>query len=113
MVRLIPPGSLSSYADLSALASELGYPCTARRVARALSVYGSDVPWWRVVQASGTIADQVIAEAAPLLRAEGVPVRGKRVPLAQMRWSPEPLALRAEVSDSAMGSQVGSPSHMG
>jgi methylated-DNA-protein-cysteine methyltransferase related protein len=101
MVRMIPPGKLASYADLSALAAELGYPCTARRVARTLSLYGSDVQWWRVVQSAGTVADQVYAAAVPRLEADGVQVQGRRVPLELMRWDPEPTALRQHVMQSA------------
>lgn len=97
MVRLIPAGKLASYADLSALATEMGYPCTARRVARTMSLYGSEVQWWRVVQSAGTVADQVYAEAVPRLQADGVQVRGRRVPLELMRWNPEPAALRRQV----------------
>lgn len=97
MVRLIPSGNLASYADLSALASHLGYPCTARRVARTLSLFGSDVPWWRVVQSSGTVADHVLDPAVNLLRDDGVPVQGRRVPLDEVRWSPDPHELRIRV----------------
>lgn len=97
MVRLIPPGKLASYADLSSLAAEMGYPCTPRRVARTLSLYGSDVPWWRVVQSAGTVADQVYAQAVPQLEADGVEVRGKRVPLEVMRWTPDPAVLRQRI----------------
>lgn len=103
MVRLIPPGSLASYADLSALATTVGYPCTARRVARTLSLFGSDVPWWRVVQSSGTVADQVLAPAVALLRTEGVDVQGRRVPLNDMRWCPDLQEIRARFADVTDG----------
>jgi alkylated DNA nucleotide flippase Atl1 len=106
IVRLIPAGNLASYADLSGLATLLGYPCTARRVARTLALYGSEVPWWRVVQSSGTVADQVYPEASQLLRAEGIPVRGKRVPLQQLRWVPEPVLLRRQVTALAGAAEV-------
>lgn len=109
MVGMIPPGSLASYADLSVLAAELGYPCTPRRVARALSQYGSDVPWWRVVQSAGAVADQVYGAAAPLLKAEGVPLRGRRVPLERLRWSPEPVVLRQRVMALAKDPQATPP----
>lgn len=98
MVRLIPRGRLASYSDLSALAGELGYPCTARRVARTLSMFGADTPWWRVVQAGGTIADQVRDEALILLQEDGLAVTGRRVPLNQVRWNPDLQYLRAELA---------------
>ncbi len=103
MVRLIPPGSLASYSDLSTLAAAFGYPCTPRRAARALSLFGSDVPWWRVVQSGGSLAEQVASDAAPLLAAEGIPISGKRVPLQRMRWCPQPEQLRAQLTAAAMG----------
>lgn len=109
MVRLIPPGRLSSYSDLSELATALGYPCTPRRAARALSLFGSDVPWWRVVQAGGEVADQVAVAAVPLLAAEGVPVTGKRVPLAHKRWCPQPEVLRERISAAATDPEATSP----
>lgn len=98
MVRLIPPGNLTSYSDLSVLAAELGFPCTARRVAQTLSRFGSAVPWWRVVQAGGTIAEQILEPALPQLAAEGVPVTGRRVPLEQVRWTPDLATLRSQLS---------------
>lgn len=103
VVRLIPRGSLVSYADLSSLAGELGYPCTARRVARTLSLYGSEVPWWRVVQSGGTLADPVRSHAQVRLREEGVLVTGRRVPLNQHRWDPDPAALREALGSAASG----------
>lgn len=101
MVKLIPPGSLTSYSDLSILAAALGYPCTPRRAARTMSLFGAGVPWWRVVQAGGTVADQVAVKAAPLLAADGVPVNGKRVPLERRRWSPRPEELRDRLTAAA------------
>ncbi len=97
MVRMIPPGNLASYADLSRLATALGYPCTARRVARTLTSFGSDVPWWRVVQSAGTLAAQVAAPARERLTAEGVAVEGRRVPLEQIRWTVDADDLRPEL----------------
>lgn len=101
MVRMIPPGNLATYADLSGLAAELGYPCTPRRVARALSEFGGAVPWWRVVQSGGTIADQVLQPAVELLQADGVPVAGRRVPLHEVRWSPDVQTLRSQFDPPA------------
>ena len=90
LVRLIPAGSLATYGDMAAMAEELGFPCTARRAASTLRRFGSGVPWWRVVQSSGTVAQSVLAQAAPLLSAEGITVVGRRVPLGQRRWRPAP-----------------------
>ena len=90
LVRLIPAGSLATYGDMAAMAEELGFPCTARRAASTLRRFGSGVPWWRVVQSSGTVAESVLAQATALLSAEGITVVGRRVPLGQRRWRPAP-----------------------
>lgn len=97
LVALIPAGSLVSYADLARLATELGFSCTARRAARSLSMYGAEVPWWRVVQSSGTVADAVLATATPLLSRDGLRLSGRRVPLAEVRWCPDVEVLRSLV----------------
>ena len=59
VVAAIPAGRLVSYADVAEIASQAGYACGPRRVARALSDHGDQVPWWRVVQAAGTLAEPV------------------------------------------------------
>lgn len=103
LVRLIPRGSLASYADIAALSDELGFPCTARRAARAMARFGSDVPWWRVVQSTGTVAESVLARAVPLLAADGITVVGRRVPLGQRRWHPCPEDLSPVASGHPTG----------
>lgn len=59
---------------------------TARTVGTVMSRYGHEVPWWRVVQASGRPAEPKVAEALERLRGEGCPVVGERVDLARARW---------------------------
>ncbi len=88
VVAAIPAGRLVSYADVAEIASEAGYPCGPRRAARALSDHGDQVPWWRVVQAAGTLAEPVRHRASALLAAEGVRVDGRRVGLEERRWRP-------------------------
>lgn len=89
VVAEIPPGRLASYGDVAAVVARLGTPCTARQVARALRRYGGDVPWWRVVQAAGTVADEVLPQARSLLAQEEVVLNGNRVPLQALRWTPD------------------------
>lgn len=48
-----------------------------------MATRGSEVPWWRVVGASGAPAAQVADRALPLLKAEETPLRGRRVDLDQ------------------------------
>jgi alkylated DNA nucleotide flippase Atl1 len=57
-----------------------------RRVARALSMGGGAVPWWRVLRADGTVADPVRVRQLELLAGEGVPMRDGRVDLAAVAW---------------------------
>jgi alkylated DNA nucleotide flippase Atl1 len=99
VVRQIPAGSLASYGDVAQVVSHLDQPCTARQVARALAAFGSGVPWWRVVQASGTVAPDVLPEARTRLVNEGVVVNGRRVPLSALRWQPDVTALRRRLVD--------------
>ena len=59
---------------------------TGRTVGTVMSKHGQEVPWWRVVQASGRPAEPLVQEALRLLVGEGCPVRGDRVVLAVARW---------------------------
>ena len=103
IVKSIPRGRLVSYGDIAAMLSQMDVPCTPRQVASTLSRYGGAVPWWRVVQAAGSLAAQVAEDATRHLRAEGVEVRGRRVPLSALRWQPDVEALQAEVLDKPDG----------
>lgn len=75
VVKAIPRGQVSSY---SQVAQRAGAPGAARRVATALKRL-TGVPWWRVVQAGGTLAPEVAPEQARRLRGEGVEIRGRRI----------------------------------
>lgn len=55
---------------------------SARTVGMVMAQHGREVPWQRVVRASGEPFDGGLE----LLMAEGCPVRGDRVLLAQCRW---------------------------
>lgn len=50
VVELVPRGSVVTYGDVAGLAGT-----SARRVGAVMSAYGSGVPWWRVVNASGEL----------------------------------------------------------
>lgn len=91
-VRGVPAGGVVTYGQV---ALELGSPAAARAVGYALHFLpgDSDVPWWRVVNASGGISLQGRGEAAEvqrrLLEAEGVEFgRGDTIDLRQYRWIP-------------------------
>ncbi|HUP21134.1 MAG TPA: MGMT family protein [Gemmatimonadota bacterium] len=77
-VRRIPPGTVTTYGHVAALA---GNPRAARTVGWALHALpdGTDVPWQRVVNARGGISISKIGLPAELqralLEAEGVEFR--------------------------------------
>lgn len=86
LVDRIPPGRVMAYGDIAEWL-EQGSP---RLVARVMSTYGEEVPWWRVLRADGTCAPEVIDRQAPLLDDEGVAwkVRAHRVDMTTARWDP-------------------------
>ena len=75
-VRAIPEGFVSTYGDVSP-----GAPRFAGTV--LFQADDPDLPWWRVVRADGSLAKGDRQRA--LLRAEGVPFRGERVDMAEVR----------------------------
>lgn len=87
-VAAIPPGMVMTYGDVAAA---LGTRA-ARAVGTVMARYGSDVPWWRVVRASGHAAidheeralEHFTAEGTPLVHSPG----GYRVALARARYQP-------------------------
>jgi methylated-DNA-protein-cysteine methyltransferase related protein len=76
VVRSVPTGTLLTYGEVAA---EAGRPGAARAVGRILSEHGVDLPWWRIVPASGRLAPHLARRQADALRAEGVAVEGGRV----------------------------------
>ncbi len=82
VVDAIPPGRVLTYGDVA----ELLGSGAARAVGAVLARHGSEVPWHRVVLATGAPAPGHVDEAIRLLRAEAVPVRGTRVDLTAARW---------------------------
>ncbi|PSJ37503.1 cysteine methyltransferase [Zobellella taiwanensis] len=95
VIRLIPPGKVASYGQLADLA---GLPGRARLVGRVLATADSrDLPWHRVVSASGAPGLPANSEAAReqcrRLREEGVAWRGKRVDMKKHQWRPDLAAM--------------------
>ncbi len=75
VVRALPPGDVTTYGEVAAAA---GYPGAARAVGNVLRTV-PDLPWWRVVSASGSLVPGHERRHARLLRSEGVVVEGGRV----------------------------------
>lgn len=84
LVAAIPPGRVSTYGDIAAMAGA----STPRLVGRVLSEDGQDVPWHRVLRANGTPAPHLVHRQLELLRAEGVLADGHKINLRTYRWRP-------------------------
>ena len=88
----IPRGNVASYGQIAEIA---GIPRGARQVGYALRTLpkGHDVPWHRVLQASGRIAfdsdSRQFAEQRKRLEREGVSVISGRVDMSRYRWQPD------------------------
>jgi len=82
VVDRIPRGKVMTYGDVAEMLGR-GSP---RTVGTVLTNHGREVPWQRVVQASGRPAAPYLQEALALLVGEGCPVTGERVDLAVARW---------------------------
>ena len=87
LVRRIPRGRVATYGQLAGL---LGRPRAARAVGRAMHGCPRDVPWHRVVNASGGISRRARMESMVtqhlLLVREGVALHGGRVVLTRHLW---------------------------
>ncbi|MEU5398479.1 MGMT family protein [Streptomyces sp. NPDC005963] len=91
VVDLIPPGRVMTYGDVAEWLEEGG----PRQVGRAMALYGSAVPWWRVVRADGTLLPGHEQEAMAAYRTEGTPLRQAppgaeghvpRIDMKRARW---------------------------
>jgi len=81
LIETVPPGRVTTYGAVADAVGSRG----PRSVGRVMSTYGASVPWWRVVRADGSPASGHEAEALRRLAAEGTPLRGSRVALAEAR----------------------------
>jgi alkylated DNA nucleotide flippase Atl1 len=88
VVRDIPDGHVMTYGDVAAALGSRA----ARGVGQVMAYYGGDVPWWRVVRASGHPAVDHESRALEYYRAEGTPLLWSqdtfRVDLTRARWDP-------------------------
>ncbi len=100
-VRRVPKGRVATYGQIASLADLPGY---ARHVGRALRELpeGSRVPWHRIVNSRGEIAERSARTRSSttmtldsetlqfqLLIDEGIEFDGnRRIPLKQFQWKP-------------------------
>ncbi len=78
LVAAIPPGRVATYGDI-ACAAGLSSP---RIVGWIMRVDSADLPWHRVLPATGRPAPHLASQQLELLRAEGVLSIDGRVPVA-------------------------------
>jgi alkylated DNA nucleotide flippase Atl1 len=91
VVAGIPEGMAMAYGDVAAAIGSRA----PRAVGAVMAYYGSDVPWWRVVRASGHPVADHERRALEHYRAEGTPLvwsadrSSFRVDLRVARYEPE------------------------
>jgi methylated-DNA-protein-cysteine methyltransferase-like protein len=81
LVASIPAGRVATYGDIA----EAAGLSSARIVGWIMRTDSSDLPWHRVLGASGRPAPHLATRQLELLRAEGVLARDGRVPLRDVR----------------------------
>ena len=88
IVAAIPAGSVMTYGDVAAVLGSRA----ARAVGNVMALYGSDVPWWRVIRSSGLPPIAHEDRALEHYRVEGTPLvttgDGYRVNLRMARYVP-------------------------
>jgi methylated-DNA-protein-cysteine methyltransferase related protein len=82
LVASIPAGRIATYGDIAAAAG-LSSP---RIVGWIMRTDSSDLPWHRVITASGRPARHLTTKQLELLRAEGVLAVDGRVALDELRY---------------------------
>jgi methylated-DNA-protein-cysteine methyltransferase-like protein len=82
LVAAIPAGRVSTYGDIAA-AARLSSPRIVGWIMRTDSL---DLPWHRVITASGRPAKHLSTRALELLRAEGILANDGKVPLDELRY---------------------------
>ncbi len=92
IVRLVPPGKVSSYGQIAKMTSR---PRAARQVGYAMAALDdeSDVPWHRIVNSRGEISTRATGEYESVqryfLEEEGVEFNSKgRINLQKYGWKP-------------------------
>ncbi|GAB84987.1 MGMT family protein [Gordonia rubripertincta] len=83
LVAAIPVGQVSTYGDLAGAAGL----SSARIVGWIMRTDTADLPWHRVVPASGRPARHLANRQLERLAAEGVPISEGRIRLRECRWS--------------------------
>jgi methylated-DNA-protein-cysteine methyltransferase related protein len=83
LVASIPTGRVSTYGDIAAVAG-LSSP---RIVGYIMRIDSLDLPWHRVITASGRPAKHLTSRQLELLRAEGILSSDGKIPLDEVRYA--------------------------
>jgi alkylated DNA nucleotide flippase Atl1 len=83
LVAAIPAGRVSTYGDIAAIAG-LSSP---RIVGYIMRIDSLDLPWHRVITASGRPAQHLTTRQLELLRAEGVLSNDGKISLDEVRYA--------------------------
>jgi methylated-DNA-protein-cysteine methyltransferase-like protein len=83
LVASIPAGRVSTYGDIAAVAKLSG----PRIVGWIMRTDSEDLPWHRVITASGRPAKHLTTKQLELLRAEGVLANDGKIPLDELRYA--------------------------
>lgn len=87
-VESLPPGSAAAYGEIGRAVG-----ASSRYVARVMSVYGSNVPWWRVPNVRGALPAPLTARALPRWKDEGMPLTDDdRIDMRRARVDPDTFA---------------------
>lgn len=88
VVADIPSGSVMTYGDVAAVLGSRA----ARAVGNVMALYGSEVPWWRVIRSSGLPPIAHEEQALPHYESEGTALvttrDGYKVNLRMARYFP-------------------------
>jgi len=97
LVAAIPPGRVMTYGAVAEVLADRAEQAGdrprggPRQVGQVMSRAGSDVPWWRVVNAQGAPPERHRARALEHLVAEATPrtADGHRVAVRRAIWFPD------------------------
>ena len=82
LVASVPPGRVTTYGDIASAAGL----SSARIVGWIMRTDSSDLPWHRVINASGRPAPHLASRQLKLLRAEGALAVDGRIPIREYRY---------------------------
>jgi methylated-DNA-protein-cysteine methyltransferase related protein len=85
VIQGLRPGEIVTYGEVAA---DAGRPGAARAVGHLLATRPADLPWWRVVTASGRLVPGHEVEHARRLQAEGVRLHDGKVRLRGATLNP-------------------------